>query len=154
MASDRKTEIDLTVATLGRISKKDVENSIGNRVSEKTILCTDSHKTYIGFCMDKKIEHHTIKASKKEYVKDKIYHVQNVNSMDSRLKPWINLHFKGVATKYLQNYLNWFRIKELLKKSKQQVKDFLYKSFFDNEAWFRFKNIETNFEIWLQTTQF
>lgn len=37
-----------------------------------------------------------------------VYHIQNVNSYHSRLKRWIN-RFNGVATKYLQHYLAWFR---------------------------------------------
>jgi hypothetical protein len=37
-----------------------------------------------------------------------IYHIQNVNAFDSRLKNWIR-RFHGVATKYLDSYLGWFR---------------------------------------------
>ena len=37
-----------------------------------------------------------------------VYHVQNVNAYDSRLKEWIR-RFHGVATHYLDNYLGWFR---------------------------------------------
>jgi hypothetical protein len=37
-----------------------------------------------------------------------VYHVQNVNAYDSRLKTWMR-RFNGVATKYLDSYLGWFR---------------------------------------------
>ena len=37
-----------------------------------------------------------------------VYHVQNVNAYDSRLKDWIR-RFRGVATRYLDSYLGWFR---------------------------------------------
>jgi hypothetical protein len=37
-----------------------------------------------------------------------VYHVQNMNAYDSRLKGWIR-RFHGVATKYLDSYLGWFR---------------------------------------------
>jgi hypothetical protein len=37
-----------------------------------------------------------------------VYHIQNVNAYDSRLKNWIR-RFHGVATKYLDSYLGWFR---------------------------------------------
>ena len=36
-------------------------------------------------------------------------HVQNVNAYDSRLRGWMQ-RFKGVATKYLDSYLGWFRM--------------------------------------------
>jgi hypothetical protein len=38
-----------------------------------------------------------------------VYHIQNVNAFDSRLKNWMR-RFQGVATKYLDSYLGWFRI--------------------------------------------
>lgn len=40
-----------------------------------------------------------------------VYHVQNVNAYDSRLKEWMR-HFHGVATHYLPNYLGWRRLIE------------------------------------------
>jgi hypothetical protein len=39
------------------------------------------------------------------------WHVQNVNAYHSRLKAWIR-KFHGVATRYLKNYLGWFRALE------------------------------------------
>ena len=39
---------------------------------------------------------------------ERIFHVQNVNAFDSRLKGWM-VKFNGVATKYLESYLGWFR---------------------------------------------
>ena len=38
---DRAGQSDLSVATLGRIKKIDIDSSIGKRISQKTILCTD-----------------------------------------------------------------------------------------------------------------
>jgi len=38
-----------------------------------------------------------------------IWHVQNVNAYDSRLKAWMG-RFHGVATKYLDHYLGWRRL--------------------------------------------
>ncbi len=37
-----------------------------------------------------------------------VYHIQNVNAYDSRLKNWM-MRFHGVSTKYLNNYLGWRR---------------------------------------------
>lgn len=39
----------------------------------------------------------------------KVYHVQNVNAYDGRLKIWMH-RFHGVATHYLANYLGWRRL--------------------------------------------
>jgi hypothetical protein len=44
----------------------------------------------------------------------KVYHVQNVNAYDSRLKSWMH-RFHGVATRYLSSYLGWRRILDEIK---------------------------------------
>lgn len=149
VTADRNRELDLTVATMGRISKKDIADAIGNRVTDETILCTDSHASYKGFALDNNLDHHPIKAITKEYVKNKVYHIQHVNSIDSRLKPWINIKFKGVSTKYLQNYLTWFRFKELLMNSTKRLYDFILKSIVDSKAWRRYKLIGENHDLFL-----
>jgi hypothetical protein len=51
---------------------------------------------------------------------DKIYHVQNVNNMDKRLRAFMQ-PFNGVATKYLQNYLHWFLVLEKIKHSTKRM---------------------------------
>lgn len=63
----------------------------------------------------KGLEHKQINASKKKRVIEKIYHIQHVNSYHGRLKAWLNLHFNGVSTKYMDNYLFWSRFLELNK---------------------------------------
>lgn len=40
-----------------------------------------------------------------------VYHIQNVNAYDSRLKQWMR-RFHGAATHYLANYLGWRRLIE------------------------------------------
>ena len=101
VTADRDTELDLTVARFGRIKTIDIERAIGQRISKETILCSDSHVSYKGFAIDNEIEHHAIRADLKQYVKQKVYHVQHVNAIDSRLKKWIEYQFGGVSTKYL-----------------------------------------------------
>lgn len=53
-------------------------------------------------------------------VVDKIYHVQNVNNMDMRLRKFLE-SFNGVTTKYLQNYPNWFLVLEKIKNSTSKM---------------------------------
>jgi hypothetical protein len=55
---------------------------------------------------------------------------QNVNGLHSRLKQWID-RFKGVATKYLDNYLAWFLFVDSRSNAstKHHIKEFLLTSF-------------------------
>jgi transposase-like protein len=152
VTADRDTELDLTVARFGRIKKSDIEQAIGQRITNDTILCSDSHVSYKGFAIDNSIEHHAIRADLKQYVKQKVYHVQHVNSIDSRLKNWIEYQFGGVSTKYLQKYLNWFKAKERLKQSKEFLKDFTDKSLEDITAHNRYLMINQGYQKLLETT--
>jgi transposase-like protein len=95
VTADRAGQRELSVATLGRIKKIDIEKSIGKRISDQTILCSDSHVSYKGFAIDNAMEHHAIRADLKQYVKDGVYHVQHVNSLHNRLKKWLNDQFWG-----------------------------------------------------------
>lgn len=146
VTTDRAGQQGLNVATLGRLKKDDIEKSIGERISDKTILCSDSHVSYKGFAKDKLIEHHAVRADLKQYVKDGIYHVQHANSMHNRLKKWINEKFWGVSTKYLQQYLNWFRVKEMLRYNKQPIAHLADKTIVDIKSLARYYKIKDNYE--------
>ena len=85
-----------------------------DKIELKSVLCTNTHHSYTSFAKKNNIEHPTIKVSAKEY-KRGIYQVQHINSITSDLKLWINA-FKGVSTKYLQNYLNWYAAIDVIEK--------------------------------------
>lgn len=151
VTQDRKDQIDLTVAGAGRLKKVDIENAIGERLTEQTVLCTDSHVSYKGFAIDNHIEHHSLRSDLKQRVKDGVYHIQHVNSTHHRLKKWIDNKFWGVSTKYLQQYLNWFRIKETLKGSKQFLKDFAQMSAQDVQAYQRYASLSSRYKMTIST---
>lgn len=73
-----------------------------------TLLCSDAKPSYKAFAHKNHFVLKTINVSAKEHTNG-IYHVQNVNAYDSRLKAWMK-HFHGVATKYLESYLGWMRL--------------------------------------------
>ncbi len=117
VSADRKKTMNVNVACLGRITKSNIEYAIGNMVGKQTILCSDGHVSYKGFAIDNSIEHHVLRADLKQYVKNKKYHIQHINSMHSRMKNWIDKKLLGVATKNLQGYMNWFHLKEKFRTS-------------------------------------
>jgi len=147
VTADRAGQNELSVSTFGRIKKVDIEKSIGNRICDKTILCSDSHVSYKGFAIDNSLEHHAIRADLKQHVKDGKYHVQHVNSMHNKLKRWLNYQFWGVSTKYLQQYLNWFRMKEVLKQTGQPLSSLVNKTILDTKAYSRYCEIEKNYNM-------
>ncbi len=149
--ADRAGQQDLSVATIGRLKKSDIENTIGARITGKTILCSDSHVSYKGFAKDKSIEHHAIRSNLKQHVKHGIYHVQHVNSIHNRLKKWLNYKFWGVSTKYLQQYLNWFRIKETLRYKHLPITEFAKETIVDIQAYDRYCHIDKKYKLLIST---
>ncbi len=143
VTADREGHKDRQRAGTGRISKKALDRVLGSTVNEKPILCTDSHRRYTAFSKSRNLDHYKINVSKGQYVKDKVYHVQHVNSDVQRLRQWME-RFNGVSTKYLQNYLNLFMILERIKNSTNRSVKFLMLALSCNQAWFEFKNIALN----------
>lgn len=150
VTQDRKAGIDLSVATLGRIGKADIANAIGKRIKKGvTILCSDSHHSYKGFAKDTKVEFRPINVSKKERVKG-AFHIQHVNSTHNRMKKWIGSTFWGVSTKYLQQYLNWYVLKEKIKSKKDPTADFVQQTL-GVDALKHFAKIQPNYEKLIST---
>lgn len=123
ISCDRNNHKDLQVIKRGRIRKEDLEKAVGEKIEKDTVLCSDSHRSITGFAKDKNFAIKTIHARKGQHVVDKVYHVQHINQMAEALKKWMK-DFNGVATKYLQNYMNWFMMIEKLKSNSSQVKAF------------------------------
>lgn len=59
--------------------------------------------------------------SLENHLKEGIYHIQHINAFHSKLKKWID-NFNGVATKYLANYMHWFKWLEVFNTEKETVK--------------------------------
>jgi len=78
-------------------------------VDKDALLCSDKKRSYVAFAKTNHLTLKTVISSTKNYITEKIYHIQNVNAYDSRLKQWIK-RFNGVATKYLESYLAWRRL--------------------------------------------
>lgn len=115
---------------MGRVVKSQVDKVIGSKLHEENVLVTDAWRAYKTYAKEKGLEHYRIKSDDGNHVIIGIYHIQNVNSVHSRLKQWID-RFKGVASKYLDNYLAWFLFVDRRghESTKQNIKDMFLSSF-------------------------
>lgn len=80
-------------------------------VDKDAILCTDGATVYQAVARTLGLTHRAVNVSQGIRVVDKVFHIQNVNAYDSRLKGWMQ-RFHGVASKYLEHYLGWRRMLE------------------------------------------
>ncbi len=85
-----------------------VEGPLRNLLPKDAILCSDGSPIYRAVARELNITHRPVNLAAGIRVVAKVYHIQNVNAYDSRLKGWMQ-RFHGVATKYLENYLGWRR---------------------------------------------
>jgi transposase-like protein len=81
---------------------------MSGRLAKDAILCTDGSHTLAAVAKRLDVVHRPVNLAAGVRVLAGIFHVQNVNAFDSRLKGWMD-RFHGVATKYLESYLGWFR---------------------------------------------
>jgi hypothetical protein len=99
----------MSLVRIGRLRKADIERKVSGRFSGDCELVSDKHRSIAAFAKSENLKHIGFKAS--EHTAGGEYHVQNINNMASGLKSVVNGALKGVSTKYLQNYANWYRIR-------------------------------------------
>ncbi|WP_249226949.1 IS1595 family transposase [Alicyclobacillus mengziensis] len=75
-------------------------------LGQDMVLCTDAYRGYKTVTKSAGIQHIALNQNKSEHSRG-VYHIQNVHAYHSRLKEWME-RFKGVSTKYLDNYMTWF----------------------------------------------
>jgi len=105
VARDRTKNTISKVSCMGRIKTERVNELVGSYLSPANILCTDGWRAYKTYANERGMEYYALKD---RCVLKGIYHIQNVNSYHSRMKKWLD-RFNGVASKYLDNYLTWFK---------------------------------------------
>ena len=99
---------------LDAVNSSTISEALVDVVKKGSVLCTDGHPVYPSVALDCGALHKPLNIKAGVKVVEKIYHIQNVNAYDSRLKSWIK-RFHGVSTKYLQKYLGWWRITDTWK---------------------------------------
>ena len=124
-AVDRNGVAVSKVAKLGKCSTEAVEKVLGGHLDGKSTLCTDEDRSYKRFAKENVTKHVAIKGGRKT-VKG-IFHIQHLNAYHSTLKSFLS-RFKGVSTKYLNNYLTWHNAVEHHKSSLQEKARLLLES--------------------------
>ena len=88
---------------IGQCSSDDINGLLGGKIKEQSAFCTDGNSVYRKLSKDEDLNLIPLKGGK---AKKGIYHIQHINSYHSELKRFLGF-FKGVSTKYLNNYIVW-----------------------------------------------
>jgi len=103
VAVDRAKNIISKVYGTGKICDYQIQNILGKRIKENSILITDAASVYKSFATGMKLE---LKQVKGGHSRD--LNINNVNSYHSNFKRWVR-GFNGISTKYLDRYLTWYK---------------------------------------------
>ena len=110
-------------SNLGHPSGADVLSVFKGHIKEGSVLCADGGRAYNRVAKDTQTQLQVIKGGKGTRG---IYGIQRVNAMHNSLKGMINIRFRGVATKYLNNYVAWNSILKDSGESLDDIENLLY----------------------------
>ena len=105
VARDRSGETCDFVTGRGPVTLAQLKQYLHPILAPDALLVTDANKAYRAFAQKSGISHSDVNVSAGEHIRGAV-HVQNVNAYHSRFHGWLR-HFRGVATRYLPNYLGW-----------------------------------------------
>ena len=91
------------------ITNKGFDHNIMNREFENIIIpdsliVSEKRKVLLDFTKRNNLKHIMVKNNNHD-----LSHVSNLDSYKVNFKDWITDYFRGVATKYLENYVSWYR---------------------------------------------
>ena len=117
------------ISNLGKPKLQDIERVLDGKITKDSILVTDSFRAYLKLANGMGLSH--IRIHRKSH-KVGAFNIQTINSYHSRLRAMLIYNFKGVSTKYLNNYLvyhNFVNFAKETRKDKEMILfDFIQKT--------------------------
>lgn len=104
------------VSNLGRVSTENLFKAFNGRIKPGSTFCTDKMHAYKAFARENELTHIETKAGTS---KSGIYGIDHVDGYHSGLKGYMK-RFRGVATKYLNNYIVWNNFVNFAKNTKPE----------------------------------
>ena len=106
----------------GTPNRQDLANVLSGRFTSSEVVVTDGGRPYQRVAREENITLVQIKGGKGKHGN---LNIQSVNAFHSGLKGFVNSRCKGVATKYLNNYVAWYGFLHALKKKQPELEDLL-----------------------------
>ncbi len=106
---------------MGKPNVKALNSVINGRIERDSVFATDSLRNYLKLSNEMSLNHIHIPRNK---YSNGLFNIQTVNNYHSRLKSMLVYNFKGVSTKYLNNYLvyhNFVNFAKEARKDKEQI---------------------------------
>ncbi len=101
---DENDNLLLKIVGLGRCTTEMLKDSLGLKLKNAKSIIADSASAYQEFCNEYKLELNAIPSG---FHNHGIFNISEINGIHSQLETWIS-KFRGISTRHLQEYLNWF----------------------------------------------
>ncbi len=115
-AVDRNGKSIGKATNIGQCTSDDINGLLGGKIKEQSAFCTDGNSVYRKLSREDDLNLIPLKGGKS---KRGIYHIQHINSYHSELKRFLSF-FKGVSTKYINNYIVWNNLVNFAKETYQE----------------------------------
>lgn len=101
---DENDNLLLKVVGLGRCTTDMLKISLGQKLKNAKSVNADSASAYQDFCKEYNL---ILNAIPSGFHSDGIFNISEINGIHSQLETWLS-KFRGVSTRHLQEYLDWF----------------------------------------------
>ena len=91
-----------------KFSADNLKPDLSKLLTKDTLFCSQNKAVYLKYTKENNVRHGVLSIPKRESVKKDVVHIKNVERYQFDLQVWME-RFRGVATKYLHNYLSWYR---------------------------------------------
>lgn len=101
---DENDNLLLKIVGLGRCTTDMLKDALGQKLNNAKSINADSASAYQGFCEEYNL---ILNAIPSGFHSDGIFNISEINGIHSQLETWIS-KFRGISTRHLQEYLDWF----------------------------------------------
>lgn len=101
---DENDNLLLEIVGLGRCTTDMLKDSLGLKLNNAKSINAYSASAYQEFCSEYKL---ILNAIPSGFHNDGVFNISEINGIHSQLETWIS-KFRGISTRHLQEYLDWF----------------------------------------------
>lgn len=112
------------ISNLGKPNLVALQKVLNGKIQKDSVFVTDSLRGYLKLSNDMELNHIRIPRNKHS---NGSFNIQMINSYHSILKAMLIYTFKGVSTKYLNNYLVYHNFVNFAKETKNDKEKILFK---------------------------
>jgi hypothetical protein len=106
LSKDRASNVQDQIFT--KLGIKSISDSLKLKLDKDILLCSENKELYKQISKNHRLRHGFIDRKRGEKLKKDIVHLNNIIKYKDNFTTWLEI-FKGVATKYLVNYISWYR---------------------------------------------